>query len=199
MGGINVATEAFLQTIRKVCDTYGSVYIADGVQCGYGRSGNFFSHDYAGVDADIYSVAKGMGNGFHFAGNLIAPHFEAKMGMQGTTFGGNHLASAAGLAVLEVIESERLIHNATKMCNYLMAQLSTIPEVENVRGLGLMIGFDVPENIKGLKQQLYQQYKILTGAAGENVIRLLPSLAIDQPIVDKFIGALKNAIVDLKK
>src|SRR5688572_17620845 len=134
VGGINVASEAFLQKIRQLCDQHGAVFIADSVQCGYGRSGKFFSQDYANVHADIYTMAKGMGNGFPVAGIIIAPHLQPKHGMLGTTFGGNHLACAAALAVVEVIEKENLIQNAAETGSYLMEQLKQIPQLQNVRG-----------------------------------------------------------------
>jgi acetylornithine aminotransferase len=148
VGGINLAEESFLKKIRSLCNEYGAVYIADSVQCGYGRSGKFFSHDFAGVNADIYTMAKGMGNGFPVAGIIIAPHIKPKHFMLGTTFGGNHLACAAALAVLEIIEEEKLMGNAVMVGKYLKDQLEEIPELKNVRGKGLMIGFDVPEELK---------------------------------------------------
>ncbi|HEY8960421.1 aspartate aminotransferase family protein, partial [Chitinophaga sp.] len=140
VGGINVASEAFLQKIRSLCDTHNAVFIADSVQCGYGRSGKFYSHDFAGVNADIYSMAKGMGNGFPIGGIIIAPKFQAVYGMLGTTFGGNHLACAAALAVLETIQAEKLVENAATVGNYLMENLRTFDKVKEVRGRGLMIG-----------------------------------------------------------
>ncbi|MEY4335473.1 MAG: hypothetical protein RLZZ45_392, partial [Bacteroidota bacterium] len=194
VGGINVASNEFLQAIRKCCDEYGAVYIADSVQCGYGRSGKFFSHDHAGVPADIYSMAKGMGNGFPIGGIIISPQFNAKHGMLGTTFGGNHLACAAALAVLEVIEKENLMANATRAGNYLMDALKNIPEITGVRGYGLMIGFDVPETHKNLKRDLLFQYRIFTGEAKPNVIRLLPSLALTMEDASQLIATLKQAI-----
>lgn len=198
VGGINIAKESFLQLIRSLCDQYNSIYIADSVQCGYGRSGLFFSHDYAGVNADIYTMAKGMGNGFPVAGILIAPSIAPKFGMLGTTFGGNHLACAAALAVLEVIEDEKLIDVAKQRGLYLLNRLKAIDGIENVRGRGLMIGFDVPEELNGLKKKLLNDFKIFTGEAKPNVIRLLPSLAISRKQVDEFIDALKEAIEELK-
>ena len=159
VGGINVAEESFLKKIRGLCDKYGAVYIADSVQCGYGRSGKFFSHDFAGVNADIYSMAKGMGNGFPVAGIIVAPHIKPKHFQLGTTFGGNHLACAAALAVLEIIEEEKLMGNAVMVGKYLRDELSAIPEIKNVRGRGLMIGFDVPEDLKDLKKNLLWETK----------------------------------------
>ncbi|MDR3681605.1 MAG: aminotransferase class III-fold pyridoxal phosphate-dependent enzyme [Flavipsychrobacter sp.] len=191
VGGINVATPEFLQAIRSLCDEHGAVYIADSVQCGYGRSGKFFSHDHAGVNADIYSMAKGMGNGFPIGGILIAPSITAKYGMLGTTFGGNHLACAAGMAVLEVIEREDLLQHAQQMGDYIMEELKKIPALQNVRGRGLMIGFDVPEQYKDLKKNLLSKHYIFTGEAKPNVIRLLPALNIGKHEVDLLIAAIK--------
>lgn len=198
VGGINVASVEFLQAIRALCDKYGAVYIADSVQCGYGRSGKFFSHDYAGVDADIYSMAKGMGNGFPIGGIAIASHIQPKHGMLGTTFGGNHLACAASLAVLEVIEKDMLLDNARSVGEYLMQQLAAIPELKNVRGRGLMIGFDVDGELATLKKQLLNKYKVFTGEAKPNVIRLLPALNVTKQEVAVLIAAIKSEVVTLK-
>ena len=199
VGGINVASNAFLQAIRKCCDEHGAVYIADSVQCGYGRSGKFFSHDHAGVNADIYSMAKGMGNGFPIGGIIISPKFNAKHGMLGTTFGGNHLACAAALAVLEVIEKENLMQNAAIVGNYLMDALKSMPALSGVRGYGLMIGFDVPDTHKNLKKDLLFKYRIFTGEAKPNVIRLLPSLALTMEDAQYFINTLKQAIAEYQQ
>jgi len=197
VGGIRVASNAFLQLIRTLCTKHGALYIADSVQCGYGRTGQFFAHDAAGVDADIYSMAKGMGNGFPIGGILIAPHIAPKYGMLGTTFGGNHLACAAALAVVEVMEQENLLANAASKGAYLIEALSKIPQLQNVRGRGLMIGFDVPDEIKDLKKVLLQDFKVFTGEAKPNVIRLLPSLAITKEEIDIFLDRLQKAIQSL--
>lgn len=197
VGGINIAKDSFLQLIRRLCDQHGALYIADSVQCGYGRSGMFFSHDYAGVDADIYTMAKGMGNGFPVGGLLIAPHIKPKHGMLGTTFGGNHLACAAALAVLEVIEEEKLVDVARQRGQYLLNRLKAIEGIDNVRGRGMMIGFDVPDAIKDLRKTLLNDYFIFTGEAKPNVIRLLPSLSITRKQVDEFLDTLKEAIAAL--
>ena len=194
VGGIHEASASFLQAISRLCKKHGSVFVADSVQCGYGRSGKFFSHDYAGVDADIYSMAKGMGNGFPVAGILIAPHIKAKHGMLGTTFGGNHLACAAALAVLEVIEQEKLIANAAETGAWLMARLKQIPQLQQVRGKGLMIGFDVPDNLKDLRKNLLWHQRIFTGEAKPNTIRLLPSLALRRKDADEFLEAIVEEI-----
>lgn len=197
VGGIRIATNSFLQSIRSLCDKHGALYIADSVQCGYGRTGQFFAHDAAGVDADIYSMAKGMGNGFPIGGILIAPHIAPKYGMLGTTFGGNHLACAAALAVVEVMEQENLLANAASCGTYLMEALSKIPQLQNVRGRGLMIGFDVADEIKDLKKVLLQEFKVFTGEAKPNVIRLLPSLAITKQEIDLFLDRLQKATQSL--
>jgi acetylornithine/N-succinyldiaminopimelate aminotransferase len=194
VGGIHIAENEFLQTIRNCCDTYGAVYIADSVQCGYGRSGKFFSHDYAGVDADIYTMAKGMGNGFPVAGIIINPAIPPKHFQLGTTFGGNHLACAAALAVLEVMESEQLIDQAAKLGDWLIQELHHLAPLEKVRGRGLMIGFDVPEKLGALRQRLLSDHQIFTGEAKPRVIRLLPSLALKKSEADQLIEALKKEI-----
>jgi len=194
VGGIVEATPLFLQTIRTVCNEYCAVFIADSVQCGYGRTGKFFSHDYAGVNADVYSMAKGMGNGFPIGGILVAPHIKPKYGMLGTTFGGNHLACAAALAVLEVIEAEDLLQNAEKVGQHLMNELKKLPLIKNVRGKGLMIGFDVPEEYKDLRKNLLFRQHIFTGEAKPNVVRLLPSLALTIEEADRFLTALSKEL-----
>ena len=202
VGGINIATNSYLQKIRNLCDEYNAVFIADSVQCGYGRSGKFFSQDHAGVNADIYTMAKGMGNGFPVGGIIIAPHIKPKHYMLGTTFGGNHLACAAALAVLEVIESEDLMDNAEKVGEHIINELKNIHEVHNVRGRGLMIGFDVPEELKDLKKNLLFNHHIFTGEAKPNVIRLLPSLTLTIDEANIFLKAIneeiKNIISSLK-
>ena len=190
VGGIQVADATFLQAIRKCCDKYDVVFIADSVQCGYGRTGKFFSHDHAGVTADIYSMAKGMGNGFPVGGIIISPKIHAKHGMLGTTFGGNHLACAAALAVLEVMENENLMDNAAKTGEYIIEELKKIPVLQNVRGKGLMIGFDVPAELKDMRKNLLWNHKIFTGEAKPNVIRLLPSLALRRKDADEFLEAV---------
>ncbi len=192
VGGIHVAASPFLKKIRALCTQYGAVYIADSVQCGYGRSGKFFSHDHAGVSADIYTMAKGMGNGFPVAGIIVSPIFKPKHFSLGTTFGGNPLACAAALAVLEVIEEEKLLGNAVIIGKYLQTELAAIPGIENVRGRGLMIGFDVSEDLATLKKNLLFNQRIFTGEAKPNVIRLLPSLALRKKDAEQFIDAVKE-------
>jgi acetylornithine/N-succinyldiaminopimelate aminotransferase len=198
VGGINVASENFLKLIRNLCDANDAVFIADEVQCGYGRSGKFFALDHAGVNADIYTMAKGMGNGFPIGGILIAPYIKAKHGMLGTTFGGNHLACAAALAVLEVIEKENLIEMSKQRGMYLINKLKGFDGIENVRGKGLMVGFDVPEDIKDLRKKLLNDYFIFTGEAKPNVIRLLPALNITRKQVDEFLDTLTEAVAEMK-
>jgi acetylornithine aminotransferase len=190
VGGINVASIEFLQTIRKLCDQYNAVFIADSVQCGYGRTGKFYAHDHSGIDADIYSMAKGMGNGFPVAGISISPKIQSKHYMLGTTFGGNHLACAAALAVLEIMEQDALMANATKIGDYLFNELKGLPNINEIRGKGLMIGIDLPEDKKEVKKNLLFKHHIFTGEAKPNVIRLLPALNITQKEADLFLEAL---------
>jgi len=194
VGGIRVASAGFLQKIRALCSAHGSVFVADSVQCGYGRSGRFFAHDWADVQADIYSVAKGMGNGFPVAGILVAPHLRPWHGMLGTTFGGNPLACAAALAVLEVIENENLIENAATLGQWLMDELRSLPQLCEVRGRGLMIGFDLPDELAGLRRDLLFREGVFTGEAKPNVVRLLPSLALTRREAGVFLKKLKTAL-----
>jgi acetylornithine aminotransferase len=194
VGGINVATDSFLKKIRSLCDDAGAIYIADGIQCGYGRTGKFFSHDFAGVNADIYSMAKGMGNGFPVGGIIIAPHIKPKHFMLGTTFGGNHLACAAALAVLEIIEEEKLMGNAVMVGKYLKDALEKIPQLHNIRGRGLRIGFDLPEELKDFRKTLLHEQKIFTGEAKPRVVRLLPSLALKKRDAEQFIESVQEEI-----
>lgn len=199
VAGIHEASDTFLQAIRKVCDDFGAVYIADSVQCGYGRSGQFFAHDHAGVHADIYSMAKGMGNGFPIGGILIAPHIQAKFGMLGTTFGGNPLACAAAIAVIEVMQKEKLVKAAEEKGNYLINALKNTKGVKVVRGRGLMIGFEMEEGLEEVRKVLLNDVKIFTGEAKPNVIRLLPSLAISMDDINLFLTGLNQAIQILKQ
>lgn len=194
VGGINVATNSFLQKIRNLCDEYNAVFIADAVQCGYGRSGKFYSHDFSGVNADIYSMAKGMGNGFPVGAISISPKIAPKHFMLGTTFGGNHLACAAALAVLEVIEEENLINNAKTVGDYLIEELKKLPNIKEVRGKGLMIGIELPEELNMVKKDLLFKHRIFTGEAKPNVIRLLPALNITKTEADIFLQAIKTEL-----
>ena len=194
VGGIREASVGFLQKIRSLCDEYNAVYIADSVQCGYGRTGLFYSHDYAGVNADVYTMAKGMGNGFPVAGISIAPKFKPWHGMLGTTFGGNHLACAAAIAVLEIMDQDGLMKNAAEVGSYLIAELKKIAEVREVRGRGLMIGLDLPESLSNVKKDLLFKHKIFTGEAKPNVIRLLPALNLTKVQADHFLNEFKIAL-----
>ena len=199
VAGIHEASNEFLQAIRKNCDQFGAIYIADSVQCGYGRSGKFYAHDFAGVNADIYSMAKGMGNGFPIGAILIAPHIQAKFGMLGTTFGGNPLACAAALGVIEVMQKDNLIQNAQIQGDYLINALRNTKGVKTVRGKGLMIGFEMEEGLEDIRKVLLNDCKIFTGEAKPNVIRLLPSLAITRADIDLFLNGLQKAIALLQK
>lgn len=194
VGGIRLPDDEFLQVLRQQCDEYGAKLILDEVQSGYGRSGRFFAHQYAGISPDIITVAKGMGNGFPIGGVLIAPDIKPWAGMLGTTFGGNYLACAAGLAVLEVIEEEKLIDNAFRVGNHLMEKLRTFDVLENVRGKGLMIGFDVPEALQSLRKELLFNHHIFTGASGTRTVRLLPSLALTLEQADYFLEVLEEEL-----
>ena len=194
VGGIKEASIPFLQKIRSLCDAHNAVYIADSVQCGYGRTGEFFSHDYAGVTADVYTTAKGMGNGFPIGGVVIAPKFKPWYGMLGTTFGGNHLACAAALAVLEVMEQDNLLANAAEVGNYLITELKKIEGISEVRGRGLMIGIELPESLPNVKKDLLFKYHIFTGEAKPNVIRLLPALNLTKAQADQFLENFKLAL-----
>ncbi|NGM74537.1 aspartate aminotransferase family protein [Sphingobacterium sp. SGL-16] len=194
VGGIREASVSFLKLIRSLCDQYGAVYIADSVQCGYGRTGNFYSHDYAGVDADIYSMAKGMGNGFPIGGIAIAPKFKASYGLLGTTFGGNHLACAAAVAVLDIIKQDNLVENAQTVGSYLIEELNKFDKVLEVRGRGLMIGIELPAELANVKKDLLLKNRIFTGEAKPNVIRILPALNITKEIADRFLTALDERL-----
>ena len=194
VGGIHVASDSFLRKIRSLCDEYNAVYIADSVQCGYGRSGMFYSHDHSGVQADIYTMAKGMGNGFPVAGISISPKIHSKHFMLGTTFGGNHLACAAALAVLEIIEQDELIKNAAEVGDYLVTELKKLPRIKEVRGKGLMIGIDLPEELKDMKKNLLFKHRIFTGESKPYVIRLLPALNITKTEADIFLQAIKTEL-----
>ncbi|MFY8128746.1 MAG: aspartate aminotransferase family protein [Chitinophagaceae bacterium] len=194
VGGIREASVVFLQTIRELCSKFNAVFIADSVQCGYGRTGNFFAHDFANVNADIYTMAKGMGNGFPIGGLIIAPHIQPKHFMLGTTFGGNHLACAAALSVLEIIEKDDLMNNATVVGNYVLNELKSFKNIIALRGRGLMIGIELPENLAHVKSDLLHKHYIFTGEAKPNVIRLLPNLSITKQEADIFLDAFKKLV-----
>ena len=195
VGGINVPTKSFLQKIKKLCDENNVVLILDEVQSGYGRSGKFFAHQYADVKPDLITVAKGMGNGFPIGGVLISPKFEAKHGMLGTTFGGNYLACASGIAVLDVIKNENLIDHAYKVGNELMNELRSFSSVREVRGLGLMIGieFDIPTT--EIRNKLVFDHHIFTGSSSnKNVLRLLPALNLGSEEIEIFLSSFKKVL-----
>ncbi|MBC3784062.1 aspartate aminotransferase family protein [Spirosoma utsteinense] len=194
VGGIHVATDSFLQALRQRCDETGAVLILDGVQCGYGRSGRFFSHQFSGIEADIISMAKGMGNGFPIGGILISPKFKSSYGLLGTTFGGNHLACTAAIAVLDIMKDEGLIENATRMGTYFMDGIRQIGGYKDLRGRGLMIGIEYDFPVDALRKSLLFTHKQFTGVAGKHTIRLLPSLAIGVDEADKFLEALSKEV-----
>lgn len=194
VGGINLVNDKFLQLLRKKCDETGALLILDEVQSGYGRSGKFFAHQYAGIKPDLITMAKGMGNGFPVGGVLISPKIQPWIGELGTTFGGNYLACVAALAVLEVIETEKLMGNTVNVGNHLLRELRGFSALQNVRGKGLMIGFDVPDELKDLRKRLLLEHKIFTGASGSNTIRLLPSLALTKRQSDEFLEAMQEVL-----
>jgi acetylornithine/N-succinyldiaminopimelate aminotransferase len=194
VGGIQVAPVGFLQKIRSLCDEYNAVFIADSVQCGYGRTGKFFSHDFAGINADIYSMAKGMGNGFPIGAIIISPKIQPAYGMLGTTFGGNHLACVAALAVLEIIERDNLMQNAAEVGGYLIEELKKFDKVKEVRGRGLMIGIDLPDELANVKKDLLFKHNIFTGEAKPNVVRLLPALNLTKAHADRFLEAFSTTL-----
>lgn len=194
VGGIRIPTPEFLNGVRDLCDKYGVVMILDEIQSGYGRSGRFFAHQYSGVRPDIITVAKGIANGFPMGGVLISPKFVPVYGQLGTTFGGNHLACAAAIAVLEIFENENLVENAREVGEYLIAQLKQIPEIKEVRGEGLMIGMEFDYPVKELRTRLIKEQKVFTGASGTNVIRLLPPLVLTKAQADDFIKRFKQAL-----
>ena len=198
VGGIRLATSEFMQGLRKACSENGTVLICDEIQCGYGRSGKFFAHQHTGVCPDIITCAKGIGNGFPMGAVLISPQFKAVFGQLGTTFGGNHLACAAALAVLDVIEEEHLVENAASVGSYLLAQLKTLaaetPSIVDVRGEGLMIGIEFSDSIKTLRTRLVKEQHVFTGAASTNILRLLPPLSLTKAEADDFLSRLKQVL-----
>lgn len=198
VGGIRLATSEFMQELRKACSENGTVLICDEIQCGYGRSGKFFAHQHTGVRPDIITCAKGIGNGFPMGAVLISPQFKAVFGQLGTTFGGNHLACAAALAVLDVIEEEHLVENAASVGSYLLAQLKILaaenPSIVDVRGEGLMIGIEFSDSIKTLRTRLVKEQHVFTGAASTNILRLLPPLSLTKAEADDFLSRLKQVL-----
>lgn len=194
VGGIRIPTTAFMQELRKACTENGTVLILDEIQSGYGRSGKFFAHQYAGIRPDIITVAKGIANGFPMAGVLISPMFKPVYGMLGTTFGGNHLACAAALAVMDVIEQENLVGNAGVVGSYLLDELKKFSQIKEVRGCGLMIGMEFSEPVKEIRSRLIHEQHVFTGASGTNVIRLLPPLCLSKKEADEFLTRLQKVL-----
>ncbi|HKK81316.1 MAG TPA: aminotransferase class III-fold pyridoxal phosphate-dependent enzyme [Prolixibacteraceae bacterium] len=194
IGGIRMPDDTFLRGLRGLCTKHNAFLILDEVQSGYGRSGKFFAFQYAGIKPDIVTIAKGMGNGFPIGGVLISPDFEASYGLLGTTFGGNHLACAAGIAVLDVIKSQKLIQNATTVGSYLMDELSKFDQIKEVRGLGLMIGIEFEQEISEIRKKLLFDKKIFTGVSGKHIIRLLPPLNLKKENATLFIQKFKEVL-----
>ena len=196
VGGIRVVTPEFLQGLRKACDETGTILICDEIQCGYGRSGKFFAHQHLGVKPDMITVAKGIGNGFPMAGVLIAPKFKPVYGQLGTTFGGNHLACTAALAVLDVMENEHLVENAASVGQYLLDELqkAKLPHVAEVRGRGLMIGVELDIPYKEVRNKLLFEEHCFTGCSGTNVLRLLPPLCLTKDEASDFLTRLERVL-----
>lgn len=198
VGGIRLATAEFMQGLRRACDATGTVLVCDEIQCGYGRSGRFFAHQHLGVKPDLITCAKGIGNGFPMGAVLISPRFEAVYGQLGTTFGGNHLACAAALAVLDVMEEELLVENAARVGDHLMESLRRLAadhgEITEVRGRGLMVGVEFAGPVKELRQRLVFDEHVFTGAASTNILRLLPPLCLSLDEADDFLERLKRVL-----
>lgn len=194
VGGIQLPTDEYMQALRAACDAHDTVLILDEIQSGYGRSGRFFAHQYNGIKADIVTVAKGIGNGFPMGGVLISPKFTPVYGQLGTTFGGNHLACAAALAVLDVMEEEHLVENAAHVGEYLIQELKQIPQIKEVRGRGLMIGMEFEQPIKELRLRLLKEQHVFTGVSGTHVIRLLPPLCLSMEEAQEFLRRLKSVL-----
>jgi acetylornithine aminotransferase len=197
IGGIHIPEEAFLKDLEQTCKETGTVLILDEIQSGYGRSGKFFAHQHAGIKPDLITVAKGIGNGFPMGGLLISPTFKPSYGMLGTTFGGSHLACAAGLAVLEVMENEHLVEQAAEVGGYLLEKLKQMPDIKEVRGMGLMIGLEFEQPIKEIRHKLLTEKHIFTGVSGTNVIRLLPPLSLSKEQADQFLQAFSDVLKNL--
>ena len=194
VGGIQLPTDEFMQALREACTAHNTILVLDEIQSGYGRSGKFFAHQYNGIKADIITVAKGIGNGFPMAGVLISPMFTPVYGQLGTTFGGNHLACSAALAVLDVIGQENLVENAAKVGEYLMTELKKFPQIKEVRGRGLMIGLEFEEPIKELRLKLLKEQHVFTGVSGTNVLRLLPPLCLSMEEANLFLERFRKVL-----
>ena len=194
VAGIHCPENDFLKQLRELTSQCGVSLILDEIQSGYGRTGDFFAHQYAGIRPDIITSAKGIANGFPMGAVLIAPHFEATKGMLGTTFGGNHLACAAATAVLDIFEAEGLVENARKMGAYLIEELGKIPQLKEVRGRGLMIGVEIEGSGAEMRKRLLKEYHIFTGGAGASTVRLLPALTITRKEADRFLDAFRKLL-----
>jgi acetylornithine aminotransferase len=194
VGGIQVPETEFLKSLREVCSATGTILILDEIQSGYGRSGKFFAHQHAGIRPDMITTAKGMGNGFPIGGVLISPLFKPVYGMLGTTFGGNHLACSAAIAVLDVMKGEKLVENAATVGSYLIKKLNAFPQIKEIRGMGLMIGIEMNEPVMQLRNSLLFEQKVFTGASGTHVIRLLPPLNLSKQDADLFLSRFNNAL-----
>jgi acetylornithine aminotransferase len=194
VGGIKLPTNEFMHELRETCTATGTILILDEIQSGYGRSGKFFAHQYSGIKPDLITVAKGIANGFPMAGLLISPMFKPVYGMLGTTFGGNHLACAAALAVMDVIEQDNLVENAATVGEYLIEELKKLPQIKEVRGRGLMIGMEFDQPIKEIRNKLIYEQHVFTGVSGTNVIRLLPPLCITKADADEFLKRFKAVL-----
>lgn len=194
VGGVQIPEDAFLKSLRELCTRTGTVLILDEIQSGYGRSGKFFAHQYADIKPDLITVAKGIGNGFPMSGVLISPIFEAIYGQLGTTFGGNHLACAAAIAVLDIMKNENLVENSRKVGEYLINELKGFPQIKDVRGRGLMIGMEFDNPIGEKRKRLLFEEKVFTGSSGTNVFRLLPPLCLSMDESDKFLTRFRKVL-----
>ena len=194
VGGIRIPESEFLKQLSIECKATGTILILDEVQSGYGRSGKFFAHQHADIRPDLITVAKGMGNGFPIGGVLISPLFEASHGLLGTTFGGSHLACTAAISVLDIIQAEQLMINTEKIGQYLISELSKMPEIKEVRGIGLMIGLEFDKPVEEIRNRLLFEKKIFTGASGSNTIRLLPPLCLSKQDANLFLTSLKEVL-----
>ena len=194
VGGIQVPTDSFMQELRALCTKYQAVMIVDEIQSGYGRSGKFFAHQYASIRPDIITVAKGIANGFPMGAVLISPIFKPVYGMLGTTFGGNHLACAAAIAVLDIMQEEQLVKNAAQVGDYLLQELQQLPGIKEIRGRGLMIGIEFEQSIKEIRSKLLFEEKVFTGVAGTNTIRLLPPLCLTIEEAAEFMKRFKKVL-----
>ena len=194
IGGIQMPTDAFMQQLRALCTKYEACLILDEIQSGYGRSGQFFAHQHAGIRPDLITVAKGIANGFPMGGLLISPMFKPVYGMLGTTFGGNHLACAAAIAVLNIMQQEHLVENAARVGSFLLDELHKLPGIKEVRGRGLMIGVEFEDSIKEVRSRLLFEEKVFTGVAGTNTIRLLPPLCLSMEEAEVFLKKFRHVL-----